>query len=187
MEPLHTLDEVRALLTVRKIAFANAASQIDALAVDPRFVDQLIKMKADDVFVAPQPNNQIVVGHITGIRVDPVPNDLATRHATEYLRRSRVQETVQRQFGSVVQGGMKNVTYARVAGRLKHQGRMDQLQRPHPQSPGRRQLLRLPPPQRQAEYESSSQYRDKCRNKFAALSRRVSRVFIRRKDVEQHG
>jgi hypothetical protein len=38
---------------------------------------------------------------------------LAVRHATEYLRRSRVQETVNRQFGSVVQQGLKEVKYAK--------------------------------------------------------------------------
>ncbi len=113
IQPLHTLDEVRALLTERKIPFANASNQIDALIVDPRFTDQLLKMKPDDIFIAPQANNVMIVGHVTGVRVDPVGNDIAVRHATEYLRRSRVQQAVQRQFGSVVAQGMKEVSYAK--------------------------------------------------------------------------
>jgi EpsD family peptidyl-prolyl cis-trans isomerase len=113
LQPMHTLDEVRALLTERKIPFANNATQIDALAVDPRFVDQLLKLKPDDVFIVPQANNVVIAGHISGIKVDPVPNDLAVRHATEFLRRQRVQETVNRQFGSVVQQGLKEVKYAK--------------------------------------------------------------------------
>lgn len=113
LQPLNSLDQVRTALAERKIPFGNGATQIDAFAVDPRLVDQLLKLKADDIFMLPQANNQVIVGHITGARVEPVANDAATRHATEYLRRTRVQETVQRQFGSVVAQGMKGVTYAK--------------------------------------------------------------------------
>lgn len=113
LQPLHTLDEVRALLTERKIPFASNATQIDALAVDPRFVDQLMKIKPDDVFIVPQANNVVIAGHISGVKIDPPPSDIATRHATEFLRRSRIQEAVNRQFGSAVQQGLKNVKYAK--------------------------------------------------------------------------
>jgi EpsD family peptidyl-prolyl cis-trans isomerase len=112
LEPLHTLDEVRALLTERKIPFASNATQIDALAVDPRFVDQLLKIKPDDVFVVPQANNVVIAGHISGVKIEPTASEVATRHATEFLRRARVQEAVNRQFGSAIQKGLKEVKYA---------------------------------------------------------------------------
>lgn len=113
LQPLHSLDEVRSLLTERKIPFAGNATQIDALAVDPRFVDQLMKIKPDDVFIVPQANNVVIAGHISGVKVDPPPSDIATRHATEFLRRSRIQEAVNRQFGAAVQQGLKEVKYAK--------------------------------------------------------------------------
>jgi EpsD family peptidyl-prolyl cis-trans isomerase len=113
LQPLHTLDDVRAVLTEHKIPFASNATQIDALTVDPRFVDQLLKVKPDDVFVVPQANNVVIAGHISGVRIEPAPNDIAVRHATDYLRRTRVQEAVNRQFGSVVQQGLKEVKYAK--------------------------------------------------------------------------
>jgi peptidyl-prolyl cis-trans isomerase C len=113
LQPLHSLDEVRAALTERKVPFANASTQIDALAVEPKFIEQLLKVKSDDVFVAPQPNNQVIVGHITASRIEPVVNETAVRHATEYLRRARVQEAMQRQFGGLVAQGLKTVTYAK--------------------------------------------------------------------------
>ena len=65
LRPLTTLDQARTLLTERKIAFANAASKVDALSVDPRFVDQLIKMKTNEIFVMPQASGQIILGHVT--------------------------------------------------------------------------------------------------------------------------
>jgi EpsD family peptidyl-prolyl cis-trans isomerase len=113
LQPLHTLDEVRAVLTERKIPFASNATQIDALAVDPRFVEQLLKVKPDDVFVVPQANNVALAGHVTSVRVEPAANAVAVRHAADYLRRMRVQEAVNRQFGSVVQQGLKQIKYAK--------------------------------------------------------------------------
>ena len=112
LQPLHTLDEVRALLTERKIAFANGQTEIDAFAVDPKFVEQLMRIKSDDVFAVPQ-NGVVLVGHIVGVRVDPVPNPAALRHATAYLRQVRIQEAVGRRFGGIVAGGMKDVKFAK--------------------------------------------------------------------------
>jgi peptidyl-prolyl cis-trans isomerase C len=112
LKPLNTLDEVRALLTERKIAFANTAGEVDAFATDPRLVDQLLKLKPGAVFVMPQ-GGAVLVGSITGVRIDPVANDLALKHATAYLRQRRVQESVNRRFGSVVQAGLKTVKYAK--------------------------------------------------------------------------
>lgn len=112
LQPLHTLDEVRALLNERKIPFANGQTEIDALAVDPRFVEQLLKIKSDDVFAVPQ-NGVVLVGHIVGVRADPVPNSVALRHATAYLRQMRVQEALNRRFGGVVAAGMKDVKFAK--------------------------------------------------------------------------
>ena len=112
LQPLHTLDDVRALLTSRKIPFANGQTEIDALAVDPKFVEQLMRIKSDDVFAVPQ-NGVVLVGHITSMREEPVPNAQALRHATNYLRQTRVQEAVSRRFGGVVQAGMKDVKFAK--------------------------------------------------------------------------
>ena len=112
LQPLHTLDEVKALLTERKIPFTTGQTEIDAFLVDPRFVEQLMKIKSDDVFAVPQ-NGVVLVGHITGIREEPVANALALRHATAFLRQTRVQEAVNRRFGGVVAAGMKDVKFAK--------------------------------------------------------------------------
>ena len=112
LQPLNTLDEVRALLVQRKIVFTRGSGELDAFSVDPRLVDQLIKLKPGEVFVLPQ-NNVVLVGTIAGARVDPVPDNLAVQHATNYLKQTRTQESVQRQFGAVVQAGMKDVQYAK--------------------------------------------------------------------------
>ncbi len=111
LQPLNTLDEVRALLTARKLAFSNGSGELDAFRLDPRLVEQLLKLKPGEVFVLPQ-NNIVMVGTIASMRSDPVPNNLAVQHATNYMLQTRTQESVQRQFGSVVRAGLKDVQYA---------------------------------------------------------------------------
>lgn len=112
LKPLNTLDQVRALLTERKIAFTSGSGELDAFALDPRLVEQLLRLKPAEVFVLPQ-NNVALVATIVSMRTDPVPNNLAIQHATNYLKQARMQESVQRQFGSVIQAGMKEVQYAK--------------------------------------------------------------------------
>lgn len=112
LQPLTTLEQVRALLTERKIPFSNGSGELDAFAVDPRLVEQLVKLSPGEIFVLPQ-NNVVLVGVVNSVRTDPVPDTLAIRHATAYLKQTRTQESVQRQFGSVVQGGLKSVQYAK--------------------------------------------------------------------------
>jgi len=110
LRPLNTLEEVAALLTQRNIPFSRDAGQIDALTVDPRFVDQLLKMPPNEVFVVPQ-GNAVLAGRIREIKTAPVENSIAVKHATDYLRATRVREAVSRRFGSVVAAGRKDVKY----------------------------------------------------------------------------
>jgi len=110
IQPLNTLPEVQALLTARNIPFKEASTEVDALAMDPHFSEQLLKLKPDAVFVAPQ-GNGVFVGKITGIKVDPVDAATANRHAAAYLRAVRTQQAMSRRFGPVVVQGMKTVQY----------------------------------------------------------------------------
>jgi len=110
IQPLNTLQDVQALLASRNIPFKEATAEIDALAVDPRFTDQLLKLKPDAVFVVPQ-NGGVFVGKITNVKVDPVDAATANRHAAAYLRAARTQEAMSRRLGPVVFQGMKTVKY----------------------------------------------------------------------------
>jgi EpsD family peptidyl-prolyl cis-trans isomerase len=110
LQPLNTLEEVAAVLTQRKIPFGNGAGEIDTLRVDPRFAEQLLKLPPNEVFVAPQ-GNAVLVGHIREVKTVPVAANIATKHATEYLRNSRVREAVGRRFSSAIAAGQKEVKY----------------------------------------------------------------------------
>lgn len=110
LQPLSTLEEVAALLTQRKIPFGNGAGEIDTLQVAPRMSEQLLKLPPNEVFILPQ-GNFVLAGRIREVKTVPVPNNVAVKHATDYLRATRVREAVGRRFGSTVAAGRKDVKY----------------------------------------------------------------------------
>jgi EpsD family peptidyl-prolyl cis-trans isomerase len=112
LKPLNTLDDVTAFLKAKNVPFQPANGEIDTLAVDPRFTEQLLKLAPNAVFVVPQ-NNAVLVGHIKELKVEPVANNIAVQHATQYLRSKRTQEAVQRRFQQVLAQGKPSVKYAK--------------------------------------------------------------------------
>lgn len=110
LQPLKTLEEVQALLVARKIPFQPGTSEIDALAVDPRFIDQLLKLPSGEVFVVPQ-GNTAWAARIKEIKVDPVPTNIAIQHATQYLRMQRTQQAVGRQASAILAAAKDEVKY----------------------------------------------------------------------------
>jgi EpsD family peptidyl-prolyl cis-trans isomerase len=112
LQPLKTLDAIRAVLTSRNIPFRNGSGELDPLALDPRIATQLLKLPPGEVFVLPQ-GNALLVAQVVSTRVDPVPNEIAIRHATQFLKGQRTQEAINRRFGSIVTRGMTDVKYAK--------------------------------------------------------------------------
>ena len=112
MKPLNTMDEVKALLTARKVQFAPAGGTVDSLGVDPRITEQFMKLPPGSVFILPQ-GNTVFAGTVTEVKTDSVPSDVALKHATQLLKQQRVQETVSRRFSAAVQGKLKDVKWAK--------------------------------------------------------------------------
>jgi len=112
LQPLNTLEEVVSYLTSRNIPFKDASGEMDTLSVDPRAIDQLMKLKPQEVFVVPQ-GNLVLVGRINGVRVVPLAAGIANRHAANFLRSTRTQEALTRRMSPVVTNGMKDVKYAK--------------------------------------------------------------------------
>jgi peptidyl-prolyl cis-trans isomerase C len=103
LKPLKSLPEVAQLLTSKNIPFQQGETRLDALAVDPAIIDQLLKLPADDVFVMPQ-GNFLVVNKIREIQTTPVPPDVVTKHAIQVITARRTQEAVQRELGGALAG-----------------------------------------------------------------------------------
>jgi EpsD family peptidyl-prolyl cis-trans isomerase len=110
--PLKTLDDVSAFLASKSIPSRAGEDQLDAFALDPNVVTQLMKLPPGEVFIVPN-GNILVANRIKETRVVPVPNDQAVKHATAYLKGQRTQEAMQRQFGGIMQAAKKDVVYSK--------------------------------------------------------------------------
>jgi EpsD family peptidyl-prolyl cis-trans isomerase len=110
LKPLNSLEAIGQVLAGHGIRFTAAKAQIDALAVDPALLNQIEKLPPGEVFVVPA-SNMLIANKIAETTVVPVPNDLAIKHATQFIKAQRAQETVRRQFGAVVSNPKAKVVY----------------------------------------------------------------------------
>jgi EpsD family peptidyl-prolyl cis-trans isomerase len=112
LKPLKTMPEIISTLRRRGLPYRAGSDQLDVLRVDPSVADQILALPPDELFVLPS-GNMLAVNQITESRVVPLSNDLAVKHATQYLLSRRVQEAVQREFGSAVAKRRKDVELAK--------------------------------------------------------------------------
>lgn len=112
LRPLDTMESVGALLTERKVPFRVAADRIDTLGIDPEIVNQIAKLPPGEIFVIPA-GNMLAVNRIVNTTVTPTPPDVATKHATQYLKNQRTQQAIARQFQSVIAAAQKDVKYSK--------------------------------------------------------------------------
>jgi EpsD family peptidyl-prolyl cis-trans isomerase len=110
LKPLNSLEAIAQVLTSHNIRFSSAKATIDALSVDPKLLDQIEKLPPGEVFVVPA-QNMLIANKIAETRVVPVPNDVAVKHATQYIKAQRSQESVRRQFGAIVSNPKAKVVY----------------------------------------------------------------------------
>lgn len=115
LKPLKTLADVGGLLTSKNIRFQQGNTTLDALTAPPEVVSQIMKLPADEVFVVPQ-GNLLTINHIRETRVVPAPAEVATAHATQYLKNQRTQTAVQRELSAALAAAKKEkdaVQYAK--------------------------------------------------------------------------
>ena len=110
LKPLNSLEAIGQVLTSHGIRFTSAKATIDALAVEPALLNQIEKLPPGEVFVVPA-QNMLIANKIVESRVVPVPNDIATKHATQFIKAQRAQEAVRRQFGAVISNPKAKVVY----------------------------------------------------------------------------
>ena len=110
LKPLNSLEAIGQVLTAHNIRFSSAKATIDALSVDPKLLDQIEKLPPGEVFVVPA-QNMLIANKIEEAREVPVPSDVATKHATQFIKAQRSQESVRRQFGAVVSNPKAKVVY----------------------------------------------------------------------------
>jgi EpsD family peptidyl-prolyl cis-trans isomerase len=108
--PLKTLDDIQAKLTADHIDYRRSVISQDAGALDPRVVDMLVKLPANDVFGLPQ-GSIVEFGAVRGVKVQPFQGQAAVDRATQILRQQRTQEAVARKMQGVITQGATKVSY----------------------------------------------------------------------------
>lgn len=110
LKPLNDLDAIGQVLTSHGIRYTTGKATVDSLSVDARLLDQIAKVPPGEVFVVPS-QNMMIANKFVDTKVIPVPADVATKHAIQYIKAQRAQEAVRRQFGAVVSNPKTKVVY----------------------------------------------------------------------------
>ena len=110
LKPLNSLDAIGQALASHGIRYTAAKATIDALAIQPKLLDQIEKLPPGEVFVVPS-SNMMIANKIIETKDTPVPNDMAVKHATQFIKAQRAQDSVRRQFGAVVSSPKVKVVY----------------------------------------------------------------------------
>jgi EpsD family peptidyl-prolyl cis-trans isomerase len=112
MRPLNTMEQVEQFLTANRIPYQKGEFRFDAVQIGPQLTAQINKLPPNEVFVIPS-GNLLLVNRLKETVVVPFTGQQATQHALNYLRSTRTQEAIRRQFGSVMQGAKEQVKYSK--------------------------------------------------------------------------
>ncbi len=111
LEPLKTLPDVETYLTANHIEHGRTSGNIDAVGMDPKMVDQIVKLPPNEVFMYPGPNGVLMVNQIRETHIVPFEGDPATKYALAVLKKQRIQEVVSRQLHEIITAQAKTVRY----------------------------------------------------------------------------
>jgi EpsD family peptidyl-prolyl cis-trans isomerase len=95
LKPLHSLDEIAALLTRENISFVRGMTMLDSVGKDPKFIAAIMRVPANDVFLV-MDKGYWVAGQVRNTMVVPFTGDPATAYALSVLKRAREVEALRR-------------------------------------------------------------------------------------------
>ena len=110
LEPLKTMEEIEVVLNKDNIPHQRADATLDAVGADPRLVDFILKLPANEVFVLPA-NDGLLVNRVKETKVIPFTGDAATQYATKWLTRQRTQESVSRSFNQLLSASSSKIQF----------------------------------------------------------------------------
>jgi EpsD family peptidyl-prolyl cis-trans isomerase len=110
LEPLKTLPDVESYLTAQHIEHARTSRNLDAVGADPKMIDKIVKLPAQEVFIYPA-NGVLLINQIRETHVVPFEGDPATKYALAVLTRQRTQEAVMREARALIADAVKTVRY----------------------------------------------------------------------------
>jgi EpsD family peptidyl-prolyl cis-trans isomerase len=110
LQPLNTLPDVETLLQREQVKFQRGTANLDAVGMNPKLVEQIVKLPPNEVFVLPD-NGLVLVNQIRETQVVPFTGDPAVQYATALLKRQYTQEKVDGEFGVIMAKAAKTIHY----------------------------------------------------------------------------
>ena len=111
MEPIETLDGIRALLDQNRVPYTTTMGSVDSLTVQPAVARQLVGLGVGEVYILPQgPGARI--NAVVSRKAYPIAGDKALNLAREMLGQQRANGQAQSVFKSVIDEKKRAVRYA---------------------------------------------------------------------------
>ena len=110
LQPLTNLDQVQAVLASNHVTQQRQVRAIDSLTLDPKLVDSIVKLPANEVFAFPS-GNFVLVNQVRQVQETPFVGEPAVTYALQYLKRQRIQDAVSKELASIVARGAATVRY----------------------------------------------------------------------------
>lgn len=111
-EPLKTLDQVAEFLASKKMGFQRGDTKLDAITVDPRMIEAVLKLPPEEVFIIPT-GDMLLFNRVRASRVEPFTGEPAIKHAQEILKQQRTQQTLARQFSGVRKAAAQDIQFSK--------------------------------------------------------------------------
>lgn len=108
MEPLDTLEQIKALLDANKVRYLPSAQVVDTLNVNPDAAARIATMNTNDVFVSPA-GSGVAVSRITGSETVPLTGAEALGAARIMLAQQRSAAQVNISLEQLVKNGQSKV------------------------------------------------------------------------------
>lgn len=103
-----TMEAAEAILNANKVVFRRTVSNVDTVALDPGFAEQLVDTESNDIFVIPT-GQTAEIGRIVSSKSEPITGDAARQAARTIMMRQRSVEMVNNSLGRIVTEGRRKV------------------------------------------------------------------------------
>lgn len=110
LEPLKTLPQVELQLNQLHLQFQTVQTPFDSVGADPKFVDEILKLPAGEIFIFPS-GDSVLINQIRETKVVPFTGDPATSYAQNVINRQRTQEVIKRQMAEIIDKARSDVRF----------------------------------------------------------------------------
>lgn len=110
LEPATTLEQIEAVFQGASLDYQRTTVVLDSLNAPPAFVDTLMKLPPNEIFVFPR-GGAVIVNQIRDSRIMPFTGDRAVKYALNGLKNLRTQEAVAKKLEALEKGAVDKIKY----------------------------------------------------------------------------